>query len=42
MSGLEDIFARPGFTKAEVVEALEDYLPNFKHEEKGRNLDQKM
>ena len=39
---LEGIFARPDFTKAEVVEVLEDFIPNFHHEEKGKNLDQKM
>ncbi len=39
---LQAIFARPDFTKAEIVEALRNYLPNFEHEEKGRNLDQKM
>lgn len=39
---LEDIFARPGFTKAEVVGCIKEFLPNFEHEEKGKNLDQKM
>lgn len=39
---LEGIFSRPDFTKAQVVAALETFLPNFKHEEKGKNLDQKM
>ena len=39
---LETLFARPDFTKADVVAALEAFLPNFQHEEKGRNLDQKM
>ena len=39
---LVSIFAEPDFTKAEVVEALEEFLPNFHHEEKGKNLDQKM
>ncbi len=29
-------------TKAEIVQALQTYLPNFCHEEKGKNLDQKM
>ena len=28
--------------KAEVVEALREFLPNFQHEETGKNLDQKM
>lgn len=39
---LEDIFASPEFTKAEVVEAIKRFIPNFNHEEKGKNLDQKM
>ena len=26
----------------EIVTALESFLPDFRHEEKGRNLDQKM
>jgi len=39
---LEKIFSKSDFTKAEVVGALEAFLPNFKHEEKGKNLDQKM
>ena len=30
------------FTKAQVVEAIKKFIPNFEHEEKGRNLDQKM
>jgi len=29
-------------TKEEIVSVLKTYLPNFKHEEKGKNLDQKM
>ena len=36
------IFAQPNFTKSEVVAAIERFLPNFEHEEKGMNLDQKM
>ena len=39
---LEDIFAREDFTKAQVVEAIREFIPNFQHEEKGKNLDQKM
>ena len=39
---LESIFSKPDFTKAEVVRALESFLPSFHHEEKGKNLDQKM
>ena len=39
---LEGLFADKDFTKAQVVGLLKDYLPNFEHEEKGKNLDQKM
>jgi len=39
---LEGIFEKEDFTKAQVVEALREFLPNFQHEETGRNLDQKM
>lgn len=39
---LESIFSRPDFTKADVVDCLKEFLPNFEHEEKGKNLDQKM
>ena len=39
---LEGIFASPEFTKAEVVESIKRFIPNFEHEEKGKNLDQKM
>ena len=39
---LEAIFAKDDFTKAEVVDAIKQFLPNFQHEETGRNLDQKM
>ena len=39
---LENIFAKEDFTKAQVVEAIKEFIPNFEHEEKGKNLDQKM
>lgn len=39
---LESIFARPDFTKVEVVEAIKSFIPTFEHEEKGKNLDSKM
>ena len=41
-SELESLFANPAFTKAEIVRAIKAFLPNFEHEEKGMNLDQKM
>lgn len=39
---LEKLFAKPDFSKAEVVEAIKEFIPGFEHEEKGKNLDQKM
>lgn len=39
---LEDIFQKEDFTKAQVVDAIREFIPNFEHEEKGKNLDQKM
>lgn len=39
---MEDIFTQEDFTKAQVVEAIKEFIPNFEHEEKGKNLDQKM
>ena len=39
---LETIFAAPDFTKEQVVEAIREFIPTFEHEEKGKNLDQKM
>lgn len=39
---LEGLFTKEGFSKAQVVEAIKEFIPNFEHEEKGKNLDQKM
>lgn len=39
---LEGFLEKEDFTKAQVVEAIKEFIPNFEHEEKGRNLDQKM
>ncbi len=39
---MEQIFASPDFTKEQVVNAIKAFIPNFEHEEKGKNLDQKM
>ncbi|MCS2306587.1 UDP-N-acetylglucosamine 4,6-dehydratase [Bacteroides thetaiotaomicron] len=38
---LETIFQKDDFTKAEVVESIKKFIPNFEHEEMGKNLDQK-
>lgn len=42
ISRIQQIFSDDDFTKADVVSALKDFLPNFEHDEKGKNLDQKM
>ena len=42
LENLSAILSRKETTKAEIVTALKRYLPNFSHEEKGKNLDQKM
>lgn len=39
---LEIVFSKSGFSKSEIVKVMQDFLPNFEHEEKGKNLDQKM
>lgn len=39
---LRALFEARELTKAGVVEALKDYLPNFAHIETGKGLDQKM
>jgi FlaA1/EpsC-like NDP-sugar epimerase len=41
-NNLESLFQKDDFTKAQVVEAIKTFIPNFEHEEKGKNLDQKM
>lgn len=38
---LEALF-QSDFTKEDVVKAIKEFIPNFEHEEKGKNLDQKM
>lgn len=39
---MEEIFAKPDFNKEEIIGAIKRFIPNFEHEEKGKNLDQKM
>lgn len=39
---LEEAFAKSKTTKTEIVKILQDFLPSFKHEEKGKSLDSKM
>ena len=39
---LKKILSKDDTKKETIVEAIKAYLPNFRHEEKGRNLDQKM
>ena len=42
LAELTELLSLPETTKNEIVIAMEKYLPNFVHEEKGKNLDQKM
>jgi len=39
---LEAIFHSDDFTKAQVVGAIKEFIPSFEHQEKEKNLDQKM
>ena len=39
---LNYVFAQTDFQKSEIVEVMKRFIPNFEHEEKGKNLDQKM
>jgi FlaA1/EpsC-like NDP-sugar epimerase len=39
---LNIVFSQNGTTKAEVIQILKEYLPNFEHEEKNKFLDEKM
>ncbi len=41
-AALKGLFDSKEVTKANVVEVLKDYLPNFEHIETGKGLDQKM
>ena len=38
---LESLF-QGDFSKEEIVASIKEFIPNFEHEEKGKNLDQKM
>lgn len=42
LSTLNAILQKEITSKEEIVSVIKAYLPNFKHEEKGKNLDQKM
>jgi FlaA1/EpsC-like NDP-sugar epimerase len=39
---LETLFQKRDYTKADVVNTIQNFLPNFEHIEKGKYLDQKM
>ena len=41
-TALRAVFAKPYGSKAELVDILKDYLPNFSHIETNKSLDQKM
>ncbi len=42
LADLNMILQKDTASKEEIVSAIKDYLPNFNHIEKGKNLDQKM
>ncbi len=42
LTDLNATLQKESTSKAEIVSVLKTYLPNFNHEEKGKNLDQKM
>ena len=42
LTDLNGVLQKDTTTKEEIVSVLKAYLPNFHHEEKGKNLDQKM
>lgn len=39
---LKSIFNQKEFTKEDIIKTIKEFIPNFEHEEKGKNLDQKM
>ncbi len=39
---LNSVFVKEDFNKSEIVKVMQGFIPNFEHEEKGKNLDQKM
>ena len=41
-ANLRGVFGKPGAEKADVIEVLKEYLPNFQHIEKGKSLDSRM
>ena len=41
-ANLRAVFRKPGTEKADVIEVLKEYLPNFQHIEKGKSLDSRM
>lgn len=41
-TNLRNVFATPAATKADVIDVLKEYLPNFQHIEKGKSLDSRM
>ena len=40
-SNLRNIFQQSDFTKDSIIKEIKRFIPNFEHEEKGKNLDQK-
>ena len=42
LRNVRGIFEKEDLTKAQVVEAINEFILNFEHEENWKNLDQKM
>lgn len=42
LNSLEYLLKRNDITKGDIVDLMKSFVPNFSHEEKGKNLDQKM
>ena len=42
ISDIETIFERKSYSKEDIINTMNEVLPNFKHIETGKSLDQKM
>lgn len=39
---LQQVLGNPATEKEDIVQSIEEFIPNFNHVEKGKNLDEKM
>ena len=42
LNDFETVFSKTNLNKIDIVNVINKYVPDFKHNETGRNLDQKM